>query len=95
MPISGNSAAKEVVKLWKAAKKVVTGVNTLHIVSHSGRHTATGRARIMIIQTEAPPGLIDELVDGHMKWGAQDGRMRKRCTGHLGLKYKLCVTLWV
>ena len=31
MPISGNSAAKEVVKSWKAAEKVVTGANTLHI----------------------------------------------------------------
>ena len=72
-----------------------TKTNSLHIVSHSGRHTATCRARIMIIQTEVPPGLIDELIDGHMKWEAQDGRMRKRYTGHLDLKYRLCVTLWM
>jgi hypothetical protein len=95
MPISGNSAAKEVVKLWKTAEKLETKTNSLHIVSHSGRHTATCRARIMIIQTEVPPGLIDELIDGHMKWEAQDGRMRKRYTGHLDLKYRLCVTLWM
>jgi hypothetical protein len=95
MPISGNSAAKEVVKLWKTAEKLETKANSLHIVSHSGRHTATCRARIMIIQTEVPPGLIDELIDGHMKWEAQDGRMRKRYTGHLDLKYRLCVTLWM
>ena len=93
MPISSGTAAKDVVSMCKKAEKDVTGVNTLKIVSHSGRHTATCRARVRIILTYAPAGMIDELIDGHMKWEAQEGKMRKHYTGHLELRFRLCVTL--
>ena len=93
MPISSGAAAKDAVNMWKKGEKDVNGNNTLNIVSHSGRHTATCRARVRIILTYAPAGMIDELIDGHMKWEAQEGKMRKHYTGHLELRLRLCVTL--
>ena len=63
MPISSGTAAKDVVNMWKKAEKDINGGNTLNIVSHSGRHTATCRARVRIILTCAPAGMIDEYVD--------------------------------
>ena len=93
MPITSATQGADVVKYWKAAELEIMGVNTLNIVPHSGRHTATARARVSILYTYCPEIHVNELIDGHMNWEPDEGRMRKEYTGHLELKIRLCVTM--
>ena len=91
MPLS-YSTATSVVDYWKQAELETKGVASLKIVSHSGRHTATARARTKILLTDCDPTLYDEVIDGHMRWQPDEGKLRKDYTGHLALHTRLCPT---
>ena len=92
MPLS-YSTASNIVDFWKEAELEARGVSTLKIVTHSGRHTATARARTKILLTDCDPTFYDEVIDGHMRWQPDEGKLRKDYTGHLDLDVRLCPTM--
>jgi len=95
MPAASSTTASDVVKYLRAAEEVITSKKTLTIVSHSSRHTCTARARMLIIFTEVPSNVVDELIDGHFRWEPDMGKMRKDYTGLLQLEWRLAVTMYM